>query len=213
MIQFEDLFCGETWRHQLDDVPSKKTQPDKAGLYSKMYLSVSYKKWGFLIARWVFLFEGSIKFPFLLVKQKSPFSWLRHQGLWTCGTTQTEQSRSFALCGADSFTILWATWMLFQPVKMIWANYSDIYPRSTPPKCWLLMSVRDSTPPIYNTSGKFRIRSYRKKNAFCQNAAVFRNGNLLREVLNQQLVGSCLEIPAVSGCMDFLVGVCCCSKA
>lgn len=126
-------------------------------------------------------------------------SWLRHQGLWTCGTTQTEQSRSFALCGADSFTILWATWVHMTWLADVSASHPMIYPRSTPPQM-LMMSVRDSTPPACKTSGKFR---------FCQNAAVFSSGNLLRllrEVLNQQLVGSCLEISAVSGWIYFLLG-------
>lgn len=70
------------------------------------------------------------------------------------------------------------------------------------------MSVRDFLHPACKTSGKIQVFwSYRKKHVFCQNAAVFQNGNLLRKVLNQQLVGSCLEISAVSGWMDFCWGL------
>ena len=100
-----------------------------------------------------------VSFPFWRLHKISVSfgSWLRHQGLWTCGTTQTEQLRSFGLCGADSFTILWATWTwrdyrTFQPV-IRWL--SEVKP---PPNadCWWASSVRDSTPPACKTSGKFR---------------------------------------------------------
>ena len=107
-----------------------------------------------------FLFEGSIKrFRFFWLKETSPcFMAFSHQGLWTCGTTQTEQSRSFALCRADSFTILWAPWM-WLPVS---ANYGDINPRSTPPQMLIADDeCKGFLPPCMQNLRKIQVLSKR----------------------------------------------------